>query len=293
VPEVRAHAGRHRVRYLWLPAALIVTAAAAAAVIPPGLAGWLLLPYFCWQFFHYQKQNLGMAALAAAGSGIAPLRAIERRALLGTGLAGIAGLIARPGLLQLRAGPGLPPLLPFAAAGFAISAAAGLAALARRPAASRPAGFCVLYLISLLFPLPVFAFGSPYAAVGGMTAAHGLQYLLLVGLVAGGGQRRLTSLALLANIALAGGAVLAWAAHLHNAGPAGRLLFGAYLGVVMAHFVIDAGFWRLRAEFPRAFLTGRLPYLLAVPPVAAPPVAAPAAAIPAADLSSTDIGWRA
>jgi hypothetical protein len=293
VPEVRAHAGRHRVRYLWLPAALILTAAVAAAVFPPGLAGWLLLPYFCWQFFHYQKQNLGMAALAAAGTGVPPLRAIERRALLGTGLAGIAGLIARPGLLQLRAGPGLPPLLPLAAAGFAISAAAGLAALARRPAAGRPAGFCVLYLVSLLFPLPVFVFGSPYAAVGGMTAAHGLQYLLLVGLVAGGGQGRLTSLAVLANIALAGGAVLAWAAHLHNAGPAGRLLFGAYLGVVMAHFVIDAGFWRLRAEFPRAFLTSRLPYLLAAaPPGTAPPVTAPGAAIPAADLSSTDIGWR-
>ena len=31
-----------------------------------------------------------------------------------------------------------------------------------------------------------FVFGSPYAAVAGMTMAHGLQYLLLIGLVAAG-----------------------------------------------------------------------------------------------------------
>ncbi|MCW2930448.1 MAG: hypothetical protein JWM19_1410 [Actinomycetia bacterium] len=35
-----------------------------------------------------------------------------------------------------------------------------------------------------------------------------------------------------------------------------------YLGVVMAHFVIDAGLWRLRDPFPRRFLASRVPYLL-------------------------------
>ena len=33
----------------------------------------------------------------------------------------------------------------------------------------------------------------------------------------------------------------------------------------MAHFVIDAGLWRLRDEFPRTFLRERLPYLLVAP----------------------------
>jgi hypothetical protein len=31
---------------------------------------------------------------------------------------------------------------------------------------------------------------------------------------------------------------------------------------VMAHFVIDAGLWRLRDPFPRAFLASRVPSLL-------------------------------
>jgi hypothetical protein len=38
-----------------------------------------------------------------------------------------------------------------------------------------------------------------------------------------------------------------------------------YLGVVMAHFVIDAGLWRLRDSFPRRFLASRMPYLLRTP----------------------------
>jgi hypothetical protein len=36
-----------------------------------------------------------------------------------------------------------------------------------------------------------------------------------------------------------------------------------FIGVVMAHFVIDAGLWRMRAKFPREFLQSRLPYLIA------------------------------
>jgi hypothetical protein len=63
-------------------------------------------------------------------------------------------------------------------------------------------------------------------------------------------------------VALLGGVALEKASHLHGAAPAQRLLFGAYLGAVMAHFVIDAGLWRLRDTFPRAFLARRVPYLV-------------------------------
>jgi hypothetical protein len=71
---------------------------------------------------------------------------------------------------------------------------------------------------------------------------------------------RLVRLALLANVAFIGGAALSGASHLHAAGPAGRLIFGAYLGVVMAHFVIDAGLWRMRDRLARNFLVTHPPY---------------------------------
>lgn len=122
-----------------------------------------------------------------------------------------------------------------------------------------------------------------------MTVAHGMQYLLLVGLVAGSGKSgppRLAKLALLANIALIGGAALSAASHLHDAAPVGRLVFGAYLGIVMAHFVLDAGLWRLRDPLTRKFLAGRLPYLIPAQRAGNKTI------VPVTDPSSSDIGYR-
>lgn len=114
----------------------------------------------------------------------------------------------------------------------------------------------------------MFAFSSPYAAVGGMTLAHGLQYLLLVTVVAGSEPagipgrpaRQFFRLAALVNVALIGGAGLSLASHLHSAAPAGRLVFGCYLGLTMTHFVIDAGIWRMRDPLARKFVTESLPF---------------------------------
>ena len=38
----------------------------------------------------------------------------------------------------------------------------------------------VVYVVSVVFFAPVWVFASPYAAVAGLTIAHGLQYLLLM-----------------------------------------------------------------------------------------------------------------
>jgi hypothetical protein len=296
LPAVRAQVARHRFRYLWAPGGLIAATAATAAVLPPAAFGWLLLPYAGWQFFHFQKQNLGMAALAASACQVRPLSTAERRTLLLAGGAGITALLARPGLLGMQLDAGIGAAYPAAAAGFALAVAAGLVALARRPRPARPAGFTTMYLVSLLFPVPVFVFSSPYAAVGGMTVAHGLQYLVLIGLVAAagpGGPPRPVRPALLASLALAGGAALSTASHLHGAGPGGRLLFGAYLGATMAPFVIDAGLWRMRDPFARQFLRGHLPYLMPDRPGRpAVPQGRPGSCAPAPDRSHAEIGWR-
>ncbi len=269
VPEVRGHMRRHKARFIWIPAALIAGAGAAAMLLRPRLIECCLLPYFCWQFFHYQKQNLGIGALAAAAQRVQPLQPAERRALLAAGLSGIAALLGRPQLLQLTIRPVLQPLYPIGIGCFGLAVAAGVALLLCRRAAQRPAGFCLGYLSGLLFMLPVFVFSSPYAAVAGLTIAHGLQYLLLVALVAGGaggGMRRAVQLAALGNIALIGGALLSVASDQQHGAPPARVLFGVFLGAVMAHFVVDAGLWRMRERFPRSFLASRLPYLLPGPP---------------------------
>ena len=130
--------------------------------------------------------------------------------------------MARPSLLQVPVRPVLAPLFPVAAIAFGIFVAAGVWCMARRAASQRPAGFCAVYLMSLVFSLPVFVFSSPYAAVAGLTVAHGFQYLLLMGLLAAGGPRgarRLAGLAALCNIALLGGAALSVASDQLAANP--------------------------------------------------------------------------
>jgi hypothetical protein len=225
---------------------------------------WVLLPFFAWQFHHFQKQNIGMVALSASSARLGGLRRAERRAIYAAGLCGVVGLVAHPALLQLDVRPVLGDAFPGAAFGYGVAVLAGLVVLSRRPAGDHPASFSALYVTALLFPLPIFVFTSPYAAVGGMTIAHGLQYLLLVGLVARGAERgavRHRDVTLLCAVGLAGGVLLSVLSHLHSATPSLRVLFGVYLGVVCAHFVVDAGLWRLRHPFLRAFLSARVPFL--------------------------------
>jgi hypothetical protein len=262
VPEIRRYAGENRQRYVLVPLGLVAGGAVLAALVSENLLTWLLLGFFGWQFYHFQKQNLGMVALAGVSRGAGSAGPGERRAIILTGLAGTAGLLVHPELLQLALPSPVRWLFPAAGLVFLGAVGYGLWQLRSR---RRPAGFIVVYLISLLFFAPVFVFTSPYAAVAGLTIAHGYQYLLIVGLVAGArrpGRSALISLGVLVNVALLGGLALNAASHLHSAGPLGRAIFGAYLGVVMAHFVVDAGLWRLRDEFPRRFLTERVPYLL-------------------------------
>jgi hypothetical protein len=265
VPDVRRYARAHPIRYIYVPIGLVVGGAVAGGLLPAITVRWALLGFFAWQFFHFQKQNIGMAALAGVSQGGGSVRPLERRAIIAAGCAGIVGLISHPELLQLALPSRARFLFPAAAAVFAMSVAVGVVALLRRQRGQRPAAFVTIYLISLLFFAPVFIFTSPYAAVAGLTIAHGYQYLLIVGMVAGAqriGGSRFISLLILINVAVFGGVLLNGASHLHDRYPIDRALFGAYLGLVMAHFVVDAGLWRLRDEFPRAFLGERLPYLI-------------------------------
>jgi hypothetical protein len=264
IPEVREYARSRPLRYLVAPLGLVVGAAILAASVSPKTLAWALVAYFSWQFFHFQRQNLGMTALAAHAVGVPSLSRRERWSITAAGLAGTAGLVAHPALLQLAVHDRLDWLFPIAAGAFGTAVLAGMACLLA-PRRRQAPQFAVMYLVSLCFFLPVFCFRSPYAAVAGLVLAHGGQYLLLVGLVAAPrrlGRARMPALLVLVNVAVLGGFALAVSSHLHSEGPALRAVYGAYLGVVMAHFVVDAGLWRLRDPFPRKFLSSSLPYLV-------------------------------
>jgi hypothetical protein len=263
--EVRQKIRRSPYRYIVAPAALIATASILAASLSTSTMSWLLLSYFGWQFFHFQKQNLGMSALSASSSRVPPLTKLERQTLTLSGVFAIAGLLSRPEVLQTNLGYRIGSLFDSAGVLLLATAVLGTCNVLRRPLADRSPGFVAVYVMSLLFGARIFLFTSPYAAVGGMVAAHGLQYLYLLGVLCrggAGGTARIRAVGVLANVALIGGIVLSSMSHLHSEGPALRVLFGAYLGVVMSHFVVDAGIWRLRDPESRALVRNRATFLL-------------------------------
>jgi hypothetical protein len=70
----------------------------------------------------------------------------------------------------------------------------------------------------------------------------------------GGGARREASLLRLLGCCLFFGTLLFLMSHKEVWGRLGDVVFGCYLGLVMAHFVVDAGIWRMREPFQRAYL---------------------------------------
>lgn len=272
--EVRGHARRHPARYLLAPGALLAASVAAWLILPAHTRALVLLAFFGWQLWHYQKQNLGLASLAAASAHLPSQRPVERRCIAASGIGGVLALVADPSVLQVVAWR--PPasvattaqILAVLVLGVSIAAAAA-ATVHRWVTATTTAQAGSVYLVAVTFPIPLVLTRSPYAAIGGLTLAHGLQYLLLVGhVVAGPPSLRkapadVARLVAIMALVLATAGVLGAVSHLHDGNQiAARVLFGAYLAAVMTHFVVDAGLWRLRDDFPRRWLMERVPQLL-------------------------------
>ena len=265
VGSARQCARRHPLRFIVAPACCVAAGALLGAVTGQLALSVVLAGFFSWQFFHFAKQNLGIAALASASHGAGSLRVLERRCLIASGVAGIVGLLARPSLLPLHEHASSRPLFIIATVGFVAAIVVGCIAFASRPVVNRPSPVAITYGLGLVFSAPIFLFSSPYATVAGMTIAHGVQYLGIVALVASGPAartHRTGRMIALFNIAILGGAVLAAASHLHGDPGAGRVIFGVYLGILCIHFLVDAGLWRLSDPAARSFVTTALPDLV-------------------------------
>ena len=66
-------------------------------------------------------------------------------------------------------------------------------------------------------------------------------------------------------LALIGGGVLMLMSDELIWGGGGRFVFGCYLGLVMSHFVVDTGVWRLSGSFQRQYLSEPFDFILARP----------------------------
>ncbi|HUQ53539.1 MAG TPA: hypothetical protein VM692_15035 [Gammaproteobacteria bacterium] len=268
-PVAREHFRAHPWRYGFIPAALVVGTTAAYAIWQESQpTRWINFGFTVWLLWHYQKQNWGIHSFVtrvmSGGSASRLEEWIVRLAVVG----GIVGGIRSAGF------GGGTPVEAYAGAAFATGAAITLAlplliavALATVPALrAEPLRIASLCGIAAFF-LPVFAFRNPNNAVLPYALAHGLQYAVFMSYV-GRSTRAQKSEVWRPGLATMAVCLLAVGWMLRSFGNVGQVrewnllpLFGLTLGVTMAHFVIDAGIWRLRDEFPRRYVGAAFPFL--------------------------------
>lgn len=251
--EVRRFFAQRPGRYYVAPALLVLGSGAFFATLGASYGPHALLLYFSWQTYHYMRQNYGVLAFVAAGTPTGSPGWLER-VTLNLGVA--AGILALPRLMGLDAGTPLQGragwLYEAGLYTMACVPVAGLLALLANPRILRDRARLLFFVATALFYLPSFLFADVPSAVLGYAFAHGFQYFVfMVYVAAQSAQAPAPRVGLLAFL---GFAVAALLTALADRPTWGEFAFGAYLGVVMSHFVIDAGIWRLGERFQRDYL---------------------------------------
>ena len=260
------HLSDHPLRYFIVPAVLIPASAATFWLVDRHVAYWLVLPFLAWQIWHYQKQNVGLLSFIASGTDKVPLSPWERRALLLAGVAGILGFFNVVRLPPENLHPLFATLHRIGMGVYLLTVAAAIVAFLFQPGLRRNPLRLAFFLLGVLFFAPTFLFSDVASAIGGYALAHGLQYLVFMGFICAHKVSARRAVIILLTLGIGGGFLLnigsdaaAWTEGY------GMALFGAFVGTVMSHFVLDAGVWRLREPFQRAYMREHFNFLFQRP----------------------------
>jgi hypothetical protein len=253
---------RYRARFYALPLAAVALSALALTVsrhlaIADDVVLAIFFAHLVWLYFHYQRQNYGLLAFAAAASGRrtpeGTLKLLMLPPLAG-GLASFPQLLSAGLERELPITGWLPTLQLLAWAVYAV-AALGMARLAlrHREVFAQPL-VRVFALTALCFYLPALLIRDIDYAFWSYAIAHGLQYLLMVGIVSAQARIRWLALPAFLLAAVAGG----WA--LDRFGGTHALFICGIL-LTWVHFALDARLWRMSEPTARAFLRRRFAFI--------------------------------
>jgi hypothetical protein len=249
-PELEQLRRRHPVRFLWAPLALCASAAVLVAVFH-GALGWLLVFYFAWQLYHFQRQNVGVLAFVATGLKVARSTRLEQVAIELAAFAGICGFLSIDGVPMRSLGAFAGTLRSIGALAQSVALAIALGAWIIRLRGEGWSWFGPWHLLGTLFFAGTFVVPDLTFAY-----AHGLQYLLFMYLLSVSRGRSVTRLSPvpLTLVGLAGALVLTAMSNRELFGWSRDVIFAVYLGLVMSHFVVDALVWRLSEPTQRGYV---------------------------------------
>jgi hypothetical protein len=242
-------------RYFWhFTGALLVVplGCLALSLIAPTIAGLGVVAFIAWNLHHFQRQNYGLIALAAASTGFGKLPVRLNRMM---------NLVSLAACIALLALPGAEPGFKFAmrTGGTLIYILAGLEFILLLQSEPRLiANRRVLFftILGFVFYLPALLLGDMLAAFWSYGLAHAAQYLVMGGVFSAGSTRRLAGFATWLVLGLFGFAFLMVVR-------ADALFWPFWIGLTICHFLVDARAWRLREEPQRSIVRRRFSFLFA------------------------------
>lgn len=268
-PTLRELRRAHPVRFIVAPIVICVVAGVTGYLLSPGV-GWLVLVFFIWQLYHYQRQNFGVLAFVSAVLGVGRASILEQSTVELAAYAGILGYLATGGQFTTTPAAHWSAVLMTGARGAPVAALAIAGycwwARVRREGFSWYSPWHVLctsfFIVTFLQDDANFAF-STYAF------AHGLQYVVFMFVLASSRNQnpslRGPSALILAILGALGALMLLLLADRSLFAFSSDVVFGVYLGLVMTHFVIDASVWRLSEPFQRRYVREGFPMVWPMP----------------------------
>lgn len=269
---------RHKARYIYFPLALTVSTGLVFAFSSFTTQAYLLLFYWAWQAFHYGRQNLGIYSFASIAQGSGASLQLEKVAIDLTTLCGILGTfrIMGMGVAPEYMRGAMDYLYLFGKYGYFAAIIFSLYVYAKNFRQTTPLK-TVFFWTLVLFFLPIYLSNDINVTFLSYAIAHGLQYIIFMGIVSLGGEQGERARALryqnalkLIGLIILVGLLFFHADTLRNFElvKSNQLLvrsfdffFGAVLGATMAHFVVDAGAWRLSQLPQREYMTKRFGFI--------------------------------
>jgi hypothetical protein len=245
---------------VWLPCAILLLGLVSGYI---GGRAWGYLAVFSfhngWLFYHYQRQNFGLASFISTNVGAGRLPPQVNTALNMAAFGGYLSLLGVPGFLlnaeSLISAHAALVLWTLGAAVYGLSVLLMIRVFIREPRLRGSAWVVGGLIVGLGFFLPSIV--SRTLAVGFLpyAIAHGAQYILMMSIVSGRSSRGWVALLTMCGLGVAIGlgidSMKAW-----------PLIF-VYMGLVEVHFMVDAKVWRLREPRQRAIMNDRFDFLLA------------------------------
>jgi len=249
-------------RFYALPVIMLLITAVAifwgeSAPLTNNMIAGMFLLHLLWLHYHYQKQNYGLVAFAAASHG----QRVPHQLAWILLLPALAGCLAVMPTLMNIAFEDVTFWRPFSNAMGWLSITAyitGVIAMvfiiSRAPSAFMQPRTAMFTASAFFFFLPAMLLSDVEYAFWSYALAHGFQYLLMVFILARGSKISIFHIAAFIAAVIGGGLFL------HKLG-GNNALFACGILLTWVHFIVDARLWKMSEAGPRKLIRERFAFL--------------------------------